>query len=195
MRCTGVFERWAVIVFLLLGATVSAQEGSPTQNDHKRREDAREMMESIRIWKITQELEVDESLASRLFPRINESNRIRRQTDRDIAKSLAELQVLIEKGAPDSALNAGLENVIQVRENGMRAIRQSEDRIMELLTPKQKAKYLVLESEFPRKVRDFMRQHRSQKRGEAGNGSGPPPWTDPLPPDGPPDFPEHPHGE
>ncbi len=182
------------MILMTLATAVSAQEPSPTQNDHKRRQDAREMMESIRIWKITQELEVDEALASRLFPRINESNRIRRQTDRDIAQSLAQLQALIDRGASDSELNTGLEKVSQVRESGMQAIRKSEDRIMELLTPKQKAKYLVLESEFPRKVRDFMRQHRNPKRGEEGDGSGPP-WMDPLSPGEPPDLPDHPQGE
>lgn len=180
-----IFICMVVLSFLAsIPISVVAQESTPSNSEHQRRKEARDMMESIRIWKITEELNVDEELAVKLFPRINESSRIRRQNDQEVQRAIDQLGELLKHNAPESDIQTALSHVLDARDAGYQAMKRAENQILELLSPRQKAQYLILESEFPRKIRDFMSKHQNQKRARGEMGEGPP-WMEQVPCDSP----------
>ena len=127
-------------------------------------EDAMEMVNTLKIWKITETLEVDEELADKLFPKIRrmEENRRKMESEREVM--LNTLKQIVETENPsESNIQKQLKTYLDLMESHHEQnVNQMKD-ILKLLTPEQQAKYLILEDEFPRRLRDFMRAHRHQQ--------------------------------
>lgn len=147
----------------------------------ERGERARQMIQSLKIWKVTELLDVDEKLAEKLYPRIREQERIRRESDEMIRDGIRAIQTELDKTPPnEQALKKAVDHFAALRMKIARRDQEALNRILELLTVEQRAKYLVLEEEFPRMIRKFLRNRgegmgqESRRRHRRNPGMGQP---------------------
>lgn len=128
---------------------------------HKNR--AREMVTTLKIWKITENLEVDETLAERLFPRVRDLENLRFEQQRELMDLTTQLRRKIQDtGVETEQLQKLSEQLKNLKVDHAIAERDMLDTVFELLNPQQRAEFLLLEAEFHQNMRRFL---RDRKRG------------------------------
>jgi len=186
----------AVLMLLLTVSGAMAQEANPPgetpsrpgqgqrqrmrdermRGERMRHEKAREMMMSLKIWKLTEALEIDETLSATLYPRVRELEDLRFEQQKEVEKTTDELKQVLESPAPDPETLARL--VGELKDMRFRHAREEKarlDRIYELLTMEQQAKFILVEAEFQDTVRRFLRERQGmqgprENRGPQGRG-------------------------
>jgi hypothetical protein len=155
---------FAIMIFSMISLPSFAQDKPDRPFRHRsddrgpKREEAQKMMESLKIWKITEELGVDEKLSEKLFPRVRELEAARHKLFEELEKSLDELKSLTNQTPIDEAkLSVTIDRFKKLREANEKKISESIDKVLELLTIEQKAKFLIIDQEFPHRVREFLR--------------------------------------
>ncbi len=185
-----IFLGFIAVALLLSGSLLSAQDSDGRRDKHgpefrydpAHQARAQEMMESLRVWKVTEILEVDEKLAEKLYPRIREQGKIRRESDEMLLEGIRNLQRLLDQNPLDEkALNEAMDGYMALKVQRAVIDQKAMNRILELLTVKQRAQYLVIDEEFPKMVRKFLKQRgrgmepdsgRSPRRQRPGNTPG-----------------------
>jgi len=130
----------------------------------------REMVESFRLYKLTEYLELDEEQTAQIYPRLaamrNASDEHRTQV-REKMKELGE-QVEAEKWGKAADL---AEEIHGLRGEHQTAMHQMQEELMGLLSDEQKAKYVVFERRFERHLQRMMHRARTGDRpGPGGMG-------------------------
>ena len=126
--------------------------------------DARDMLQALKIWKITQELNVSEEFAQKLYPRLDQLHKLHEHQMEENKRSVAEMRQLVQSGkASDSDYNEALKKFNALKDLHRKQIKDAEDLLFSLFTPEQKIKYILLERDFPKKVREYMRKERHRR--------------------------------
>ncbi|MBN1354748.1 hypothetical protein JXA40_00600 [bacterium] len=142
----------------------NAQEIPPREPMFGDKDDeAVRMMDTLKIWKITEELNVDEKLADKLFPRIRTLENARKEFHRARMESVIHLKSLVDTGVEPGELEKAVRGHMDLISAFEKKISEQILSVLSLLTPEQQARYLILDDDFPRKIRDFMKQHRRQR--------------------------------
>ncbi|MBN1295458.1 hypothetical protein JXA80_01680, partial [bacterium] len=130
------------------------------------REKAREMMLSLKIWKVTEELAVDDALATRLYPAIRELEDVRFELRQSMERDAIVLRDALGVEPLDSdAVTRAVQTTKEHRRGYMRREFEKIDTILAMLTVEQQARFLLLEMEFEDDVRQFLRERRERRRG------------------------------
>ena len=181
---------WISIVFVLILSVsgVFAQEPPPDegrkherQSKHERQgkrgrhrqgppeynEKTREMMMSMKIWKLTEALNVDEKLAEKLYPRVRELEAFRFESQKELESLVKKLDrhMALEK-TDMSEVEKLVDQIRSFRLNQSRIEQEKEDSIMSLLTVEQRAKYILVEANFHQNIRRFLREFRGPGQGD-----------------------------
>ena len=139
-----------IIVLLGLVALCFAQEF-----DEK---DPRVIIEKVKIWRITEELDLTTEQAEKFFPRLNELNKIEKEFHDEKMHILAQLENLLAQNAAEEEIMKVMNRYDGVyREKSENEIQKLEA-LWQVLTPVQRAKYVIFEEEFIREIRDMIRQ-------------------------------------
>jgi Spy/CpxP family protein refolding chaperone len=131
-----------------------------------RREEVRKKIEAIRIWRLTEELKLDETTSARLASILSSLDQQRKDIHREQMDRMRELRVLVQASKPDEAkLKTALDKIEHVH-NTMQALRNKElASAREILTIEQQARFVLFQME-------FMRDMRKMISGAHGNGQG-----------------------
>lgn len=147
-------KRLLVFVFLLF-VTSFAQE-----NDAN---DPRAIIEKIRIYRLTKELDLSTEQAYEFFPKLNELQKIDQEFRAEQREILNELRVLIESDSQEKEILQSLSKYESIfRDRVERQISKLRE-IREMLTPNQQAKYLLFQDEFEREIRQLIKQVRKRQ--------------------------------
>jgi hypothetical protein len=103
-------------------------------------QDPRAIVEKIRMWRLTQELDLSTEQAAVLFPKLNELRKIEKNYNEEKRQVLVELS----------------------RQKMEMQIEKTKE-IMVILTPVQQARYLIFEDEFNREIREMIREVKKLK--------------------------------
>ena len=127
------------------------------------RERVRKRIETIRLWKLTEELELDEATAARLFPLLSRYDRERHGVEEGIRESMAEM-----RNALGSGQSGRLAELIDGLESGHRELQGLKDRefqeIRSVLSLEQQAKFILFTQQFGRQMRRFIDEAREGRR-------------------------------
>ncbi len=141
----------AFIVFFLILVALSHGQESDSR-------DPREIIEKVRIYRLTKELDLSTEQAIEFFPKLNELQKIDNEFREQRREILVHLKELLGTGAPDNEITESLgayERILRDRVeceiNKMREIRT-------MLTPSQQAKYLIFQDEFEREIREMIKE-------------------------------------
>jgi Spy/CpxP family protein refolding chaperone len=126
-----------LISLSLISAPLFAQEDFPPD----RRERVLERIEMMRMWKMTEDLELTEREGSILFPFLRELEQERKEFDRERRIVLHELRATVRGENPDhGVINELLEKLARIREELRRLDNREYEKVREVLNPEQVAR-------------------------------------------------------
>lgn len=166
-----------ILIFLLglffaLGSAVLYSQ--PEERFQLRRKRAEERIRTVKIWKLTEALELTEEQAEKFFPKYHKFESRIRDLNQAREKELRKLRELTEE---EEVSDKDLEKVIDECEKlGMKIFEEKKafrKDVKGVLSSWQVARLVLFENRFPRRVREIIREleHRS-----------PPPPPDPRRP-------------
>lgn len=161
-----------LIFFLALGFSADGM-ASPDRDDLNRppskeqMEKVRKRIETMRIWKLTKALDLDEKTAARLFPLLNKYDKKRAEIERDIKDNMKNLRDALED-KKESKLRGLLER-LEKNHKALQGLNDEERaELKHILTVGQQAKYLIFLQEFNREIRHIIAEARERRHGRFG---------------------------
>jgi hypothetical protein len=145
----GIMKRIFIILPLLFG-TVIAQE-----NDT---DDPRAIIEKIRIYRLTKELDLTTEQAILFFPRLNELRKIDTDFRTEQKAVLDDLRVLIQNEGQDKEIMESLNRYEVILKDKVERQLGKMNEIRKMLTPSQQAKYLIFQDDFEREIRRMIKE-------------------------------------
>ncbi len=132
-------SRWLLIAFLLVAGFGFSQEETS-------REKAEKMFDSVFSWRLVEEMNLSEQQLASFLTKFKESREImraQRQRKKEILQQLAEL--LKEKNVSSRQIEARLEEIDRLQEETHQRLKQVREEIKNILTPEQRARFLLTE--------------------------------------------------
>ena len=158
-------------VGLLVGCSLSigsagAQEAVPpaaVPAATPARADVQRRLRMLRAWEITRALKLAPEAAGKLLAIFADGDDRRQALFRDLRESTKALRKLVRNKAPDAgALTQHLDPYMKARAS-LSALRADEfQKLREVLTPVQQAKYLLAERRFQKKIRQILKNVRKK---------------------------------
>lgn len=146
--------KYCIVIFLLLSFSLQSQDiHEPMRN-----------LEMIKLWRMVEFLDLNaDQLASIIIIHKEYSG----QTS-DLHKNRMELIVKLKEGIiknpPAANLNSLVENIINIDSEIYRLREEERDKVFEIFTPLQQAKYYVFQVEFAEEVRRNLERLRDIRR-------------------------------
>lgn len=139
--------------------------GERMRGERRRQQKAREMMLSLKIWKLTEALKVDEDLSQKLYPRVRELEDLRFEQQKEYEQTTEALKLALEAEPRDGERIQQLVDLLKtMRVRHVRAEQEKVERICSLLTLEQQAEYFMVEAEFNENVRRFLRERQGRRQ-------------------------------
>ncbi len=140
----------------------------------EKREKVRKRIELIRMWKLTEELDLTEETGAKLFPILHKYDEKRIELHKERQNVMNQLRRALEDEATsDETIKAAME---QVDKNALAVsdlIRQQHQELKGVLSLRQQAKFILFQREFHREIRKTIseaRERRRRARGDEGEG-------------------------
>jgi Spy/CpxP family protein refolding chaperone len=131
------------------------------------------MIESMRFWRLTEELRLTDEQAVKVLPKVralDESRRAYRRQRQGLMRGIDEL--LRSGSAGDRELRDSMYALDQADEQFRSQTRRIRRELNAMLTVEQQARLLVFEDHFEDEVRDLLSEFRQRNRGPRGSGEG-----------------------
>ncbi len=142
-------------------------------------------MEAVRVWRLIEELKLDEKTSTQLSSFLSSLEEKRRSLMKANVAAMKDLRTAVKSGKPDERKLQPLLDKIEKIQNDLIGLRQKEvSGIKGMLTVEQQARYLVFQQEFRREVRGMIAGARAGQgqgmrngpgQGRPGSGPGPGP--------------------
>lgn len=179
---TGWTLLWLMIFSLGLsaGAAFGQPPGMapPEPPSREQMQKTRERIRTLRMWKLTEALSLDEGTASKLFPILGKYEKKREETENKLRQDMRALREALQEED-----EAGLRAIIGRLEEHHKALQRLKDEergeLKEILSVKQQARYILFQMDFNREIRRMIRDARERRGpGQRGDrdrfGDGPP---------------------
>jgi Spy/CpxP family protein refolding chaperone len=145
----------------------------------EKREAIRRKIEAVRIWKLTEALNLDTATSAKLASFLGSMDQQRMGILRDQMMTMRELRRSLQNPKPDEkSLKVSLDRLGKNR-LAMHELREKElSGLKDILTIEQQARYVIFQQEFQREMREIIAGARGKGgsgRGSTGNGPGEPP--------------------
>jgi len=156
----------SLVLFLGLLFTIGAQTGNPDQAEQNRgnielsKEDIPRIFEILRIWKLVDELELNEDQLLAFLPKFKELEGLRRRYYRGRYDSVKKLGKLLEANPSENQLKSATDEFRNAEIDFYQKYRQLKDSINSDLTIKQQAEFVVFEDKYRDDMRSLMKNLR-----------------------------------
>ena len=148
---------WRLVVIGLLGWMVFAQ-GPPPDKD-----DPREIIEKVRMYRLTQELDLTTDQAVKFFPKLNEIRKAEQKFFEERMEIIKELKELLKNNASDKELVKTIDRLKASQDEKQKAQAKIMDEMRDILSPQQQARFLVFQEEFEREIREVIKEVREHR--------------------------------
>jgi len=149
-------------------------EGDESPPSREKRQQIRKRIELIRMWRLTEELDLTEETGAKLFPilRTYDEKRIALQRERhNIMDRLR--KALEDEATPDEAIEATMETLDNNASAVSDLLRQQREELKGVLSTRQQAKFILFQRDFHREIRKIIaeaRERRKRAKGEETQG-------------------------
>jgi len=145
--------------------------GGPWGGRH-RRADVEARVRTMKIWKMTEELNLSEDQAAKFFPMQNQMENKMDEIDQDRQIKMMELDNEVWKEKPDGKKINDLMEKLETLEKSMLDLRlKFRQDVRGVLTPEQMGKMVLFHQRFPDMMRDAIQDYERRQ----DSGSPPPP--------------------
>ncbi len=122
--------------------------------------DPRAIIEKIRIYRLTKELDLTTEQAIEFFPKLNELQKIDKDFRAQQVEIIASLKELVRGEAEDGEIQQSLSRYEALLKDKVERQLGKLKEIRRVLTPGQQAKYLIFQDEFERDIREMIKEVR-----------------------------------
>jgi len=157
-----------VFICIPLMSLLAQVEQPPPIEDSK----ALKKIEAIKIWKLTELLDLDEQQSDKFFPRLRSLEKQRRNAFQTRKKHLDNLRKLLGNQAADSKLLAQINKIMSFDKQSKLEETKLRQEVMSVLSIKQQAKLLLFEEKFTKEVRKIIQGMRENKGVKPKQGRG-----------------------
>jgi Spy/CpxP family protein refolding chaperone len=165
-----------ILCLLLLASLVqapllSADDKMAGERDLKR---VRKKVEALRAWQLTEVLDLDEETISRLFPAMKQADQERWKIEARNRELVREMSRSLESRSTDSQR---IDKILDELQSNRRELIRSEERHLErvrqILSPEDTARYLMFQIKFQREIkRKAAQAFRDRRRSDNDRGNG-----------------------
>lgn len=174
-------QSFFIIIALMWGIVSTAQasqalppvERVPSYRNERKplptaeeRERVKKRIDMIRMWRLTEDLDLDEQTGSKLFPLLRHYEEKRRELAREREELLFALKGLLKSGKPqEERLRSLMKEWDEIRTKEQELNRKEKEDMKGILSIEQQAKYLIFQQEFMKEMRRMIADVR-EKRSE-----------------------------
>ncbi|GAB4486673.1 MAG: hypothetical protein OHK006_14840 [Thermodesulfovibrionales bacterium] len=171
LRICGAF----VLIAGLAANAWAVNEGQDRPLLRGKAENVRERIETLRMWKMTKALELDEKTSAQVFPVMNRYDRKRSDLETALRQDMRELRESVRDGR-SGKLRPLLDRIEQNHES-LEKLNQDEWReLKQVFSVEQQAKYVIFKQEFEQEIRRMIgeaRERRMERQGMPQDRPGP----------------------
>ena len=132
-----------------------------------------ERMEMLKLWRIIDELEIEEEQAAELFPYWSKHQRDKRELVGERLQATRALHhLLMEEGVSDADIEKQIDEIRGIDRRVEEQESEFRDGLEKRLSVRQQARLIVFEQRFRGDLRDMVRGFRGMRRGWEGRGNG-----------------------
>lgn len=155
-----------LLVFIVCGFTAQGFAEPPGYLDRpptkEQRDKVRKRIETLKMWKLTQALDVDETTSAKLFPLLNRYDKRKAEIHQNIRQGMREMKRSLKENRTE-----GLKNTLAMIEENHRALQSINDEewqeMKKILTVEQQAKFIIFRQEFDREVRKIISDSKERR--------------------------------
>ncbi len=162
-----VFKLLLLILLVLCFTVDSVAEppegfdGPPTK---EQMEKVRKRIETLKMWKLTNALDLDEESAAQIFPLLNRYNKKRAKLERNLRGDMTAL-----RDAVKNKKKGQLRDLLERLEKNHKALQRLSDEerteLKNILTFEQQAKFIIFQQEFKREIRKIIGEAKERRPG------------------------------
>ena len=146
------------------GSGTPVRGGDESPQPFEKREKIRKRIELIRMWKLTEELDLTEETGAKLFPILHKYDEkwIKlKEEGRNIMNQLR--KALKDEATPDEEIEAAMENMERNAIATSDLLRQQHKELKRVLSPRQRARFFLFQRRFQREIRRLIAEARERK--------------------------------
>jgi Spy/CpxP family protein refolding chaperone len=159
------------LFFLISGFAADSLAIMPEDSDRpptrEQREKVRKRIETLKMWKLTKALDLDEKTSAQLFPLINKYDKKRAEIEFNIRDGTRELRRYLKENNKES-----LKNVIDRLEQNRRVLQSINEEewaeLKKVLTIEQQANFILFRQEFDKEIRKIIADAREKRHRKSG---------------------------
>ncbi len=123
--------------------------------------DVLEKLEMIKMWKLTDALDLTEEQAAKLFPAMKDFRRAREERRKRELELVGELREAVDQGADTAEIMAILDELQSIKAQECQAEAQFMTKMRSILSARQQAEYVLFEAAFRKRMIELLREfHR-----------------------------------
>jgi Spy/CpxP family protein refolding chaperone len=160
------------LILLVAGAALAQPGFRGKDRPWRQGEHPREMVESFKLFKMTEFLDLSEEQTTKVFPLMADMSKAQEQHREAMREKMQELRKMLrdEDASDREAARLALE-IHDLRGEIHARMHEMQGDLMDLLDDEQKAQYIVFENRFEDHVRGLKeRMHEGGRRGDASRG-------------------------
>ena len=159
-----LFRSMFVIALVLGFASVGIAE--PPEFDRpptkEQMEKVRERVETLKMWKLTKALDLDEKTSAQVFPLLSKYDKKRAETEHALRNDMKNL-----RDALKDKREAQLKGILDRLEQNHKAMQRLNDDertdLKTILTLEQQARFIIFQQEFDREIRKIIAEKREKR--------------------------------
>ncbi len=155
-------------IFVMLSLTIFTGQGfcQPPEDFKKppskeQIEKIKKRVETLKIWRLTKILDLDEETASRLFPLINKYDKRRFVIEQSMRKDMRKLRKSVDTASPDK-----LRDIIKRLEDNHRELQEinyaEKEELKDILPVRKFAKFIIFQQDFNREMKEIIAEVRKR---------------------------------
>jgi hypothetical protein len=156
-----------LLLFLMLGFAGAGMaeppgdlDGPPTK---EQMEKVRSRIETLRMWKLTKALDLDERTSAQLFPLLNKYDKKRAEIEIIMRENMRELRESL-RVKREGQLKSILDRLEQ-NHKAMQSVKDAEwDEIKGILGAEQQAKFIIFQVEFDKEIKKIIEETRERRQ-------------------------------
>jgi len=121
---------------------------------------SRDRLLTIKMWKLTETLDLSDEQAAKLFPLLRKYQKTMDSINQRSRKLMQELRKLVGENASDKKLLPVLNELESLNKKKAQAQDEMWNTIKSILTVQQQAKYILFEQTFKRRMLELLRKSR-----------------------------------
>lgn len=164
-----------LLVFIMCGFTAQGfaeppeYQGKPATKQQRDR--VRKRIETVKMWKLTKALDLDEATSAKIFPIFNKYDKRKAEIHKNLREGMREMRMSLKENRTDQL--SGILAQLEDNHRALQSIKNEEwAEMKKILTVEQQARLILFRQEFDREVHKLIADAKDRRRGRGGRGRG-----------------------